>query len=106
MFFTDYSEDKCLPSEDALAATKDEILHSMDCVLHMSSNFLGIIDENDTTLQFAVNDDKSIYVDLPEPSKGGSFAKTTDLASALDIVRQLGDQIDSSEIDGLNFEKW
>ncbi|MBS0209632.1 MAG: hypothetical protein JSS27_11835 [Planctomycetes bacterium] len=106
LFFVDYVEDKTLESKDARAATKAEILHSMDCVLHMPRNFVGLIDRNDMTLQFMVNDDKTIHVDVPVPSRTGSFVKTATLKECLDLVSTLGDSIDVAKIGGLTFTSW
>ena len=106
MFFADYCEGKVLESEDARLATKPEILHSMDCVLHMPSNFIGIIDENDATLQFIVNDDKTVSVDIPVPAERGSYARTTSLRECLEIVEGLDESISPKEISGLAFQAW
>ena len=106
MFFVDYCEDKEIESKDARLATNDEILHSMDCVLHMPRNFIGVIDDNDVTLQFMVNDDKSVSIDVPAPLERGSYVKTTDLRDCLEIVKGLGETIDTKSIDGLNLQPW
>jgi len=106
VFFADYAEDKILESKDARAATKPDVLHSMDCVLHMPRNFIGLIDRNDVTLQFMVNDDETIHIDVPVPSRTGSFVKTATLKECLDLVGNLGDTIDVAKIDGLTFKSW
>ena len=104
LFFVDYCEDKVIESKDARVASKEEILHSMDCVLHMPRNFIGVTDENDVTLQFMVNEDRTICVDVPAPAEKGSYVKTTDLRECLDIVRGLGQTINAKEIDGIEDE--
>jgi hypothetical protein len=106
VFFADYCEDKVLESKDARVATQDELLHSMDCVLHMPRNFIGVIDENGVTLQFMVNDDRTIHVDLPVPAKRGSYVKTAHLSECLNMVRRIGDSIKMDEIDGMAFQAW
>jgi hypothetical protein len=106
MFFADYCEDKVLESNDARVASTEEILHSMDCVLHMPRNFIGVTDENKVTLQFMVNDDKTICVDVPAPSEQGSYVKTASLGECLKIVGGLGEQITVKEIEGLEFQAW
>jgi hypothetical protein len=106
LFFTDYCEDKVLAAENARVATKEDILHSMDCVLHMPQNFLGVIDEAGRALQFMVNDDKTIHVDVPSPAERGSYVKVTDLAECLNIIQGIGDVINVAEMRGLAFERW
>lgn len=105
-FYTDYCEDKSIPAEEAWEVSKEDVLHSMDCVLHMRGNFLGIIDSNEVTLQFMVNKDRSIHIDIPEPTKGGSYVKTGSLAECLELVRTLGETIQPEAITGLSFESW
>lgn len=106
VFFADYYEDKILDSKDARAATKEEILHSMDCVLHMPSNFIGVTDQHGVTLQFMVNDDRTIHIDVPVPAQGGSYVRTASLKECLEMMRVLGDCTDIEEIRGLKFEAW
>ena len=106
MFFVDYCEDKVLEAKDARVVPKKEILHSMDCVLHMPQNFIGVFGDNDVTLQFMVNDDKTICVDVPVPSEQGSYVKTASLDECLEIVRGIGEQITLQEIEGLEFQAW
>lgn len=105
-FYTDYCDDKSIPSQEAWTASKDQILHSMDCVLHSPRNFIGIIDDRNVTLQFIVNDDRSIDVDIPSPSQRGSYVKTTGLAECLELVRELGETIQPDSIADMKFESW
>lgn len=106
LFYTDYCEGKSLESANARVATKDEILHSMDCVLHMPDNFLGVIDARDTTLQFMVGKDRSITVDIPDVERQGSYSKTSSLSDCLELVRGLTENISAAEISGLTFNSW
>lgn len=106
LFFADYCEDKVLESKDAHAATQEDILHSMECVLHMPRNFIGVTDEDGSTIQFMVNDDQTICVDVPSPAERGSYAKQTDLQECLGIVRRLGQRINVNALAGLEFKPW
>ena len=106
VFYSDYCEEKIIDSSDAFHASVSEILHSMDCVLHVPKNFIGIIDERDITLQFYVNDDKSILIDVPMPEKNGSFCRAGSLQECLSIVKRLDKAVDVSKIDGLEFQSW
>jgi hypothetical protein len=107
-FYTDYCEGKTIPAENAdqWYVTKEEILHSMDCVLHMPDNFLGIVDKYENTLQFAVNKDRSIHIEIPSPKELGSYGKEISLEEALNTVRNLGEIITCETIGGLKFQKW
>src|SRR5262245_12050644 len=106
IYFTDYGADESLDAKDARAAAKDEILQTMESVLRMPRNFVGVIDENDGTLQFMVNSDNTIRVDLPYPDDRGSYVKTADLDECLELVRSIRDRIKKEEIRGLKFQQW
>lgn len=105
-FYTDYCEGKSIPSQEAATASLDQILHSMDCVLHVPRNFIGVIDEQNVTLQFMVKDDQSIHVDIPSPARRGSYVKTASIGECLQLVRDLGETIQGESIAGLEFESW
>lgn len=107
-FYTDYCEGKTIPAENAdqWYRTKEEILHSMDCVLHMPDNFLGIVDKYENTLQFAVNKDGSIHMEIPSAKELGSYCREGSLEDILNVVRNLDDLISLDTIGGLRFREW
>ncbi len=105
LFFTDYFGDE-IAAEHAKPASKAEILDIMQRILTESDNFLGIVDQTDTTLQFMVNQDLSIYVDIPVMAKKGSYSKNVALIEALDIVEQLQALINMEQITDLEFSPW
>ncbi len=91
-FYTDYCEDKAIDGSKPWEAEVSQIVHSMDCVLHRSKNFLGIINSKDQTLQFYVEKDRSITIDVPVVKNGayaGSKQKRTNLETCLQLVRDL-----------------
>ncbi|BDM65095.1 hypothetical protein NFHSH190041_25470 [Shewanella sp. NFH-SH190041] len=106
VFFCDYCEDKVLESNDAKESSLEEILHSMDCVLHMPRNFFGIIDEENNTLQFMVNEDKMILLDIPIESKGGSYSGVFRLEDCMLIVKKTEDIPSLIERLDLEFQLW
>ncbi|MDD1795192.1 hypothetical protein LRP50_18855 [Enterovibrio sp. ZSDZ42] len=106
VFFCDYCEDKILESKDARKSSLEEILHSMDCVLHMPRNFFGIIDEENNTLQFMVNEDKTILLDIPIESKGGSYLGVYRLEDCMLIVKEAGEIPYLIERFSLEFQSW
>ena len=106
MFLTDYAEGTSIDSAEPRAVSTDEVLRWMQIVLREPDNFLGITDVNDTTLQFMVNVDRSIHVDVPIVAKGGSYAKTATLNECFGMVKGIGDTIALERIDGLEFQAW
>ncbi len=106
MFFTDYRESVSIPAEDASPRELDSILQMMNRVLRRPENFLGIVDRRDITLQFMVNDDLTIHVDVPMPERGGSLVKTSGLSECLELVKSLDDPIDYESIPDMEFQTW
>lgn len=106
MFYCDYAEDEDVPAEEAIPADLETIIQRMDSVLRITENFVGMVDTNDVTLQFIVNDDYSIHVDIPIPKKRGSYSKTLPLDACVELVKGIGSTIDPDSIPGLIFESW
>lgn len=105
-FYTDYANDKDVRSDEAVSETLDNIIGHMQAMLKEPDNFIGLIDENNVMLQFMVEDDGSICVDVPMHEQKGSLTKSASLAESIAIVRSLNQEILFDEIDGLEFKPW
>jgi hypothetical protein len=91
-FYTDYCEEKAIDGSKPWDADVRQIAHSMDCVLYRPDNFLGIVNSKNQTLQFYVEKDLSITIDVPIVKGGeyiGSKKKKADLETCLQLVRNL-----------------
>lgn len=106
LFYTDYSKDKHLRSDEAKPATIDNIVDCMNSLLLEADNFVGIIDSNDVMLQFMVEDDGTICIDIPIHERKGSFTKISDLSESIKIVSALQKDIILEQINGLEFKSW
>ena len=107
-FYTDYCEGKSVETPTTWPRDKEGILHSMDCVLHMPDNFCGVVNPNGQTLQFVVEKDRSVTIDVPVLDCGvyaGSYSKNTSLAECLEVVKALTPETNFKTIDGLIFQK-
>lgn len=106
LFYTDYSEDKHLRSDEAEPITLEKIIENMNSLLHEPDNFIGIIDSNEAMLQFMVENTGTICIDAPIEERKGSFTKSTDLSECIEIVGALQKNIVLEQIDGLEFKSW
>lgn len=106
LFYTDYSKDKYLRSDYAIAATLEEIIDCMNSVLHEPDNFVGIIDSNNVMLQFMVEDNGTICIDAPLHDRKGSYTKSADLNECIELVNALQENIVLDQINGLEFKTW
>lgn len=106
LFYTDYSKDKHVRSDEAVTETLENITELMQSLLHEEDNFIGIIDDDNVMLQFMVDEDGSLIVDLPMHDQKGSFTKKADLNECISIVNSLQGKIDKEQIEGLEFKSW
>ena len=65
LFYCDYQKGENVPGSDAIPSTMSNVLHKMKEVLRSPENFLGIVNERDQTLQFAVENDYRVLIDVP-----------------------------------------
>ncbi len=106
LFYTDYSKDKHLRSDEAKSASLEKIIDCMNNLLHEPDNFIGIIDDNDVTLQFMVEDKGTISIDAPIEERRGSLTKTADLSECIKLINALQKDIVLEQINGLEFKAW
>ena len=106
LFYTDYATDEHVASDNAEPTDLEKIKQSMKQRLNEPDNFVGLVDSNSVILQFMVEDDGEITVDVPIHERKGSFMKSANLATCLEIVSALGAQINVDQIDGLEFKTW
>jgi hypothetical protein len=105
-FFSDSRNDSVRLPEDRVFQTLPDIEKTMREVLTAPDNFFGIVDRADAILQFAVNDDSTIRIDLPDPTRKGSLVKDADLEECITLVRQVGPALAELNIVGMEFESW
>ena len=105
-YYTDYSTDKHIRSDEAVSESLDNIIGQMNSLLQEPDNFIGIIDENNVMLQFMVEDDGSICVDIPMHDQKGSLTKSANLNECISLVDSLQENILIEQIEGLEFKHW
>jgi len=60
-------------SQTPLLTDRDTMISVALQTLRDEGDFFGIIDESNTTLQFMVQSNSEILIDIPMPAKGGSY---------------------------------
>lgn len=91
-FYTDYAKNKEIPGEKPSKAVKARVLRSMKRVLTAPDNFLGMLNDQGQCLQFMVNADRSVLIDIPIVEDGafiGSKSKIATLAECMAMVESL-----------------
>jgi hypothetical protein len=105
-FYSDSRNNNVKLPEDRALRSLPQIEQTMREVLTVPDNFFGIVDRGNAILQFAVNDDSTIRIDLPDPSRKGSLVKDADLEECITLVRQAGPSLAALNIVGMEFESW
>lgn len=108
LFYTDYCEEKQIDGSEPWDVEVSDILHSMDCVLHMPKNFLGIINSRDQVLQFMVNDDRTILIDIPILENGKYVESrniTSTLVGCMELIRSISEETDFTTLFESNKDK-
>lgn len=92
LFYTDYEDDKDVSSVSPLKMDLKDIVHNMETILTRPDNFLGIINQQQQTLQFVAEGDGSVTIDIPVVMEGeyvDSIQKNSSLAECIELVRSL-----------------
>ena len=106
VFYTRYETGDTMDSNTPYSCDRDTMVAMGQQILRADGDFFGIVDENTLTLQFMVQDDGRIWMELPVPSEGGSYGKhilSSDLECELLSVML---PFDPSRMEGLRFERW
>lgn len=105
-FYSDARNNNVKLPEDRAFQSLPQIEQTMREVLTAPDNFFGVVDRSNVILQFAVNDDSTVRIDLPDPTRKGSLVKDADLEECITLVRQAGPSLAELNIVGMEFESW
>lgn len=104
-FYDCVALDEAVPSDHPLPVTLRKVKAMLTEVLIDEGDFIGIIDDQGTTLQL-LKQHGGIWMEVPDPENEGSYGKHVTLDEARQTLDELGDTIEHYLIDGLLFEKW
>ncbi len=104
--YCDYQTGVHIAADGPIAMSRQEILDLMAKVLTSSGSFVSVMDADDNMLQFVLDDDGMVMLDLPHPKKRGSYVKVTSVAACVTAIENLGDKVTIDDFDGLVFERW
>ncbi|QDV15430.1 hypothetical protein Pan153_00440 [Gimesia panareensis] len=104
-FYCCYNTNEVVSPEEAcemdLDIAGDRILE----LLQGDDDFFGLIDENDTTLQFLRNGDL-IWMEIPIPDQKGSFGKHIPIDEVGSLIAGLPARIDLNDFPEMEFQPW
>lgn len=108
VFYHDYRDAGIQPitSDMNIRMAIRDVTNRMDTILRYPNNFLGIVDAFGKTLQFVVNDNLSITVELVIEERRGSMTGTMPLSEAIVLVADAPHTLDSLTVPDANFQHW
>jgi len=73
VFYCAYQTDESVETPSPI--NPKELPDLLKRITNNKENFIGFVDEQETTLQFYINGDNDITVDIPDTKKNGSYTK-------------------------------
>lgn len=106
-FYTDHISDEFVSIDDARYMTLEHILSILRAgVLGYPSNLLGIIDEQGNSLQFFVQPDGCIELNLSVPEQFGSYTRQIGQNECYTLLRQGCRYIEQMPVGEVEFSGW
>ncbi len=106
-FYADHLTNEFISVDDEVFMELDKVLASLQSgVLEYPKNIWGIIDEKGNSLQFFVNQDGTIEMNISVPKKLGSYTKMLEKSECYTLVCQAQQYIEDIEIEDAEFRDW
>ena len=107
LFYCIHSERNCVDPSSAIPSNRAKALAVAEKALSSKDDFVGFTDVHETTLQFYVDGEDSVWVDMPVPERKGSYGVHTNRAKALQIISRVSPPLSRyrSELH-LEFKEW
>ena len=86
--------------------SKEKLLDFAMDVLREEEDFFGIVDPQETTLQFYVEESGDLWVEIPAPEEQGSYGKIITMSELLTIMKVLDVPFSKDMITGMAFVAW
>ena len=106
VFFSCHSTSNRVDSQNPIVHDKSICIDLALQMLQDDGDFYGLIDDNNRAIQFIVNPDSSISMDIPIPEKQGSFTKIVSKEEVVDTLDSIKNPMDIHSIKGLEFKSW
>jgi hypothetical protein len=88
-YSTVFKSDDYIESSKSIRVDKNKIMEILERVASVEKNFIGFIDEDGITLQFYVNSNDEILVEIPVQSELGSYGTQITEQEMKEIVEDL-----------------
>lgn len=89
VFYCIYQDDEDVTGDNLRKVNLKEAQLLVDRMLQRSENFIGFVDKTKTTMQFYLEADNKVIIDIPDMQKEGSFYKVITGLEMKGIIQNL-----------------
>lgn len=106
VFFQDYTRDICVSSDAPLEASIWQVLDIFENLPEEDGSYIGLVDEDNETLQFMKYNRYVWLIEIPKPHLKGSYQGYFTKNKCKKIITEVFDGLPLSQVSGLSFEKY
>jgi hypothetical protein len=108
VFYCIDADRQCVSAEHPIAMTRADIIRLVDIALSGSKgNFVGIIDDEDATIQVYWEEEGIVRIEMAVPSRRGSLTSTMSVVRAKALIASMSTPLSAYVAQlHLKFEKW
>ena len=106
IFYTCYETDNSVLADNPYVTDRDTMIATGQQVLRGDGDFIGVIDENGRTLQMMIDGLNDVRIEILEPSKRGSWARTASVRDIENELLSIVQPFDANTAKGMVFESW
>lgn len=104
IFYWCQSSGACVESKNPVVAQTEELASLAQQMLRQEADHFGMIDEQDTTLQFR-HENGEIWMEIPAPQERGSYGRVLPLEDLPSIIASVKVPFRKEDLD-LTFQPW
>ncbi|MDO5654826.1 MAG: hypothetical protein Q4G27_01655 [Flavobacteriaceae bacterium] len=106
VYFQNYREKTGVPTGKPLYGSIWQVLDIFDNLPEEDGSFIGIVDDDDESLQFMKYNKYVWLIEIPKPDLGGSYQGYFTKNKCRKIILEIFDGLPLSQVAGLSFEKY
>ena len=106
LYFQNFGKNLCVPTASPLEASVWQALDIFNNLPEEDGSFLGLVDENEDSLQFMKYNKYVWLIEIPKPDLGGSYQGYFTKNKCRKIISEIFTGLPLSQVSGLSFEKY
>ncbi|MCB9891415.1 MAG: hypothetical protein H6833_07200 [Planctomycetes bacterium] len=106
VFYCCYETEDRQDLDELQEIDRDSIIDLALQILRSDGDFFGIVDEGGAALQFMVQADSNVWMEVPAPERRGSYGCTIRWGDVEGVLRDLNLPLGRGDLPGLSFQAW